>query len=253
MFTEERQQQILKYVNKHRRASVSELSETFRVSVATVRRDLKELEEADRLHRTHGGAITREKVGMEPSFHEKKDRFAEEKRRIAEKAVTLIREKETVLLDSGTTTLQLARLLKRDSRLTVVTNSHQILQELQFTEPLELISTGGTVRRETLSLVGPAAERVLEMMKVDKLFLGANGLHPEEGVTTPHLLEAQVKQAMIRSAKEVVLLCDHSKIHQTAFAKVCPLSSIDILITDKGISSDVLERVRKKGVNVILS
>lgn len=94
---------------------------------------------------------------------------------------------------------------------------------------------------------------VLIGMKVDKLFLGTNGLHPEEGVTTPHLLEAQVKQAMIRSAKEVVLLCDHSKLNKTTFAKVCPLSAIDTLITDRGISADLLDQIKNDGTDVILA
>jgi len=253
MFTEERQQQMLQYVQERQRAAVSELSETFGVSEATVRRDLKELEEAGLLRRTHGGAITREAVGVEPSFLEKRDRFADEKQRIAKEAACLIEKNEIVLLDSGTTTYQLAKLLKRRSPLTIVTNSHQILQELQWAEHLELISTGGTVRRETLSLVGPLAERGLSMMKVDKLFLGTNGLHPEEGVTTPHLLEAQVKRAMIRSAKEVVLLCDHSKLNKTTFAKVCPLSAIDTLITDRGISADLLDQIKNDGTDVILA
>ncbi|MBA4549113.1 DeoR/GlpR transcriptional regulator [Thermoactinomyces intermedius] len=248
-----RQQSILKYVNEHQLVSVAELSEVFEVSEATVRRDLKELEKLGLLHRTHGGAMAKEGVGFEPSFHEKKDRFAKEKRSIAEKAVNLIQEGETILLDTGTTMHQLARLLKHFFRLTVVTNSHHILQELQSSEHLELISTGGTIRKETLSLVGPVAEQMLGMVRVDKAFIGTNGLHLKEGVTTPNLLEAQVKRAMIQSAKEVILLCDHSKINQIAFAKVCSLSSIDILITDKGIPSDVLEGIREKGVDVILA
>jgi DeoR family fructose operon transcriptional repressor len=242
---------MMEYIYERRRATVAELSELFQVSEATVRRDLKEVEEANLVRRTHGGAIPPERVGFEPSFNEKKDQYAAEKQRIAEKAVDLIREGETVLLDSGTTTHQLARLLHRFSRLTVVTNSNNILQELQPAEHLELISTGGTVRRDTQSLVGPIAERALEMIKVDKAFLGTNALDLEEGISTPNLLEAQVKKAMIRAAKEVILLCDRSKLNRIAFAKVSPLSSVDILITDRQAPPDFLDRVREQGVRVI--
>lgn len=241
----------MEYIYEHRRATVAELSEVFQVSEATVRRDLKELEEANRIRRTHGGAIPRERVSFEPSIQEKKDQFALEKQRIAEKAVELIREGETILLDSGTTTHQLARLLHRFSRLTVVTNSNHILQELQGLDHLELISTGGMVRRGIESMVGPIAEQTLGMIKVDKTFLGTNALDPEEGISTPHLLEAQVKKSMIRAAKEVILLCDRSKINRVSFAKVAPLSSVDILITDRKAPSDILERIKEQNVQVI--
>lgn len=241
----------MEYIYERKRATVAELSEVFRVSEATVRRDLKELEEANRIRRTHGGAIPRERVGFELSIQEKKDQFALEKQRIAEKAVELIRDGETILLDSGTTTHQLARMLGRFSRLTVVTNSNHILQELQGMEHLELISTGGMLRRGIESMVGPIAEQTLGMIKVDKTFLGTNALDPEEGISTPHLLEAQVKKAMIRAAKEVVLLCDRSKISRVSFAKVAPLSSVDILITDSKAPSDILERIQEQDVQVI--
>lgn len=241
----------MEYIYEHKRATVAELSEVFQVSEATVRRDLKELEEANWIRRTHGGAIPRERVGFEPGIQEKKDQFAAEKRRIAEKAVELIRDGETILLDSGTTTHQLARLLRRFSRLTVVTNSNNILQELQGMEQLELISTGGMMRRGVESLVGPIAEQTLKMIKVDKTFLGTNGLDLEEGISTPHLLEAQVKKAMIQAAKEVILLCDHSKINRISFAKVAPVSSLDILITDQKAPTDFLERIKEQNVRVI--
>jgi DeoR family fructose operon transcriptional repressor len=242
---------MMEYIYERKRATVAELSEVFRVSEATVRRDLKELEEAHRIQRTHGGAIPRERVGFEPSVQEKKDQFAQEKQRIAEKAADLIRDGETILLDSGTTTYQLARLLGRFSRLTVVTNSNHILQELQGMEHLELISTGGMLRRGIESMVGPIAEHTLRMIKVDKTFLGTNALDPEEGISSPHLLEAQVKKAMIRAAKEVILLCDRSKISRVSFAKVAPLSSVDILITDQKAPAEILQRIKEQGVQVI--
>ena len=118
-------------------------------------------------------------------------------------------------------------------------------------EHLELISTGGMLRRGIESMVGPIAEHTLRMIKVDKTFLGTNALDPEEGISTPHLLEAQVKKAMIRAAKEVILLCDRSKISRVSFAKVAPLSSVDILITDQKAPAEILQRIKEQGVQVI--
>lgn len=252
MFAEERRRRILNYINEHSRASVTELTSVFHVSEATVRRDLKELEEEGLLHRTHGGALAFQSVSFEPTFSEKRVHHAEEKQRIAAKALEWIHEEDTILLDSGTTTYQLAQRISSLRSLTVVTNSYQILRELEHTESLELVSTGGVVRRSTQSLVGPIAEKTLEMIKVDKVFLGTNALDLEAGLTTPNLYEAQVKKAMVQAASQVILLCDSSKINQTSFAKVVSLSDVDVWITDEEAPDDVVQQVSDAGVEVIL-
>jgi DeoR family transcriptional regulator, fructose operon transcriptional repressor len=252
MFAEERQKQILQYINEHTRASVAELTSVFHVSEATIRRDLKELEEGGLLRRTHGGALANQSVGFEPTFSEKTVHHADEKKRIAAKAMDWVGEGDTVLLDSGTTTYQMVPSLASFRVLTVVTNSYRILQELEQAESLELVSTGGIVRKGTQSLVGPIAEQVLEMVKVDKVFLGTNALDLEAGLTTPNLYEAQMKKAVIRAASQVILLCDSSKIGKTSFAKVAAISEVDVWITDERAPAEVVKQVRDSGVEVIL-
>jgi DeoR family fructose operon transcriptional repressor len=251
MFTEERQMQILSHLHEHKRASVSELCKRFGVSPATIRRDLKELEDAGLLKRTHGGAISLEHVGFEPSFQEKEDQYREEKRRIAIRAASMIREGETVLLDAGTTTWALARELTQFQQLTVVTNSVFVIRELAGHPSIELLCVGGTVRGTTQSMVGPVAEQTLKTIRVDKAFIGTNGVEPDAGLTTPHLLEAQVKKAMIRSAKQVVLLSDSDKAGKVTFAQFAPVEAVDVWITDTGVPEALAERILEKGVRVI--
>jgi DeoR family fructose operon transcriptional repressor len=250
MFTEERQKRIVDYLNEQKRASVAELSERFGVSASTIRRDLQELEEAGLLRRTHGGALSLEQVGFEPTFQEKEDRHREEKRRIAVRAAAMVREGETVLLDAGTTTLELARELAGFQRLTVVTNSVFAVRELSGHAGIELICTGGMVRDRTLSMVGPPALRTLESVRVDKAFIGTNGIDPEAGLTTPHMLEAQVKRAMIRAAKQAILLADSGKAGQVAFARFASVQDIHAWITDREVPEAFVRQVEEQGVKV---
>lgn len=250
MYSEERKAKILEYVQKHSRASVQELSRTFEVSEVTIRRDLKELEESKLLRRAHGGAISAQNVNFEPTFVEKEDKFFREKQAIAGKALEFIEEGDTILLDSGTTTYHLAKELKAFTRLTVVTNSLMIADELQDAPGIEVLIIGGSLRRETLALVGPFAERSLDMIRVDKAFVATNALDLKEGLTTPNLLEAATKRKMIESAKTVILLADHSKAGKVALAKVAEVKEIDKLITDHAIHESVVNQLEKIGVDV---
>ncbi|QQZ60933.1 DeoR/GlpR transcriptional regulator [Paenibacillus sonchi] len=234
MFEEERKRSIVQFVERHTRASVQELSQDLGVSESTVRRDLKELEEARLLKRTHGGAVSLQSVNFEAAFPDKADRFLEEKQRIARKAVEMIQEGDAILLDGGTTTLQIARALKTFSNLKVITNSMIALNELKDCRNIEVSITGGMLRPDTLAFVGPMTERSLEMVRVDKAFIGTNGLDIHEGITTPNMLEAATKRKMISVAKQAVLLADHSKIGQVSFCKVADLQEIDHCILDTG-------------------
>ncbi|KXG43104.1 DeoR/GlpR family DNA-binding transcription regulator [Tepidibacillus infernus] len=252
MFSEERKTKILEYVQKYARASVPELAELFQVSESTVRRDLKELEDEKLIKRTHGGAIPIEGVNFEPTFQEKEDRYSKEKEMIAKKATDFIEEGDTILLDSGTTIYYLVKELKRFNRLTVVTNSLVFAQELQDIKGIEVIIIGGSLRKETLALVGPFAEQSLSMIKVDKAFIATNGIDLKEGITTPNLLEAATKRRMIQSAKQVILLTDHSKIGKVAFAKVADLQEIDKYVIDDGISESVVKQLNDLGVDLYL-
>jgi DeoR family fructose operon transcriptional repressor len=252
LFGEERKLKVLEYVQQHARASVPELSQLFDVSESTIRRDLKELEDLHLLQRTHGGAVSLQGVNFEPSFLEKEDKFRAEKEAVARKAKELIEEGDTILLDSGTTIYHLVKQLKSFTKLTVVTNSLIYADELQGVSGIEVIILGGSLRSETLSLVGPITEQSLRMIRVDKAFIATNGLDIKEGLTTPNLIEAATKRAMIDSAKQVILLTDHSKVGKVAFAKVADLDRVDKCIVDSGIHVSVIGKLEETGVDVII-
>lgn len=250
MYGEERKLIILEYVQQHSRASVQELSQHLQVSESTIRRDLKELEEVKLLNRTHGGAISLQGVNFEPTYREKEDKFRREKEAIARKAVELIEEGDTILLDSGTTTFHLAQELKSFSRLTVVTNSLILTEELQGVPGIEVLVTGGSLRRETLALVGPIAEQALDRVRVDKAFIATNGVDLTEGLTTPNLIEAATKTKMIKAAKQVILLADHSKVGKVSFAKFAEVTEIQKCIIDHGVAENIVKEMRKLGIEV---
>lgn len=172
---------------------------------------------------------------------------------IAEAAVGLIEEGDTIILDSGTTTLEIAKKLNRFQELTVVTNSLLVMKELEWNENVELIVIGGSLRRGILSLVGPLTVQALDGLIVDKAFIATNGIDFEKGITTPNLFEAEVKKAMIQSAKQVIVVADSSKIGKTSFSKVASIHDIDEFITDAKLDDTVLKQWGDLGVDIILA
>ncbi|WP_410514623.1 DeoR/GlpR family DNA-binding transcription regulator [Paenibacillus sp. BR2-3] len=252
LFEEERKRSIVQFVEKHSRGSVQELSQEMGVSESTVRRDLKELEEARLLKRTHGGAVSLQSVNFEAAISDKEDQYLDEKLRIARKAVEMIEAGDAILLDGGTTTLQIARELKTFSDIKVITNSIMVLNELKDCRNIEVSITGGMLRPDTMAFVGPMTERSLEMVRVDKAFLGTNGMDLHEGITTPNMLEAATKRKMISVAKQVVLVADHSKIGQVSFGKVADLDEMDYCIFDSETPENFVREITKMGVTVTL-
>ncbi|MCF6411516.1 DeoR/GlpR family DNA-binding transcription regulator [Pseudalkalibacillus salsuginis] len=251
MFMEERKAQILEYLRHMSRASVHDLSQQFNVSESTIRRDLKELEETNNIKRTHGGAILLQPVSYEASIGDRKKDYIAEKQAIAKKAVEFINPGDAILLDSGTTTYELVKELKTFSNLSIVTNSIIIMQELADIPGLDVMLLGGNLRRETSALVGPFAEQSLNMIRIDKAFIGTNGLDLKEGIiTTPNLTEARIKRMMITNSRQTILLTDHSKIGKVNFAKVADLSAIDFCIVDAKVQDHFEEEMKRYGVNV---
>ncbi|WP_282199777.1 DeoR/GlpR family DNA-binding transcription regulator [Collibacillus ludicampi] len=250
LFGEERKMMILKYIQQHSRASVQELSRVLNVSESTVRRDLKELEDEKMLHRTHGGAVSLQGVNFEPTFMEKGVKYQREKVAIAKKAAELIDDGDTILLDSGTTTFHLLSELHRFSELTIVTNCPLFVEYIQDRPTIELIVVGGIYRRGTAALVGPITEQLIRSVKVDKAFIGMNGIDLHDGLTTPNIMEASTKRQMIKSAKQVILLTDHSKVGKVSFAKVAEISDIDICVIDNGVPLEFVKGLEEQGVEV---
>lgn len=253
MFPETRRRIILEHMRSGNPVKVSELAAELGVSEVSIRRDLRELERSGLLARTHGGALPAEGTTVEPTFAEKTTRNLSEKMAIAREAAALVQDGESVILDAGTTTLEIARQLRQRRQLTVITNAFHIAAELADCPGIEVIVTGGSVKGNTLALVGPVAEQTLEGVNVDRVFLGVNGLDPERGITTPTQVEASVKRKMMASARQVVLVADHTKFAKVAFATIAPITCADLLVTDQGADPQIVGQLTALGVQVLLS
>ncbi|MBY6275638.1 DeoR/GlpR family DNA-binding transcription regulator [Symbiobacterium thermophilum] len=251
MFPEERKRRIIERVRSGAAVTVQDLAQVFGVSESTIRRDLRELEREGLLERTHGGAVPADPTLTEPSYAEKSDQNRAEKMAIARVAAGMVHDGASIILDAGTTTLEIARLLKDRRNLTVVTNAYPIAAELADAPGVEVIVTGGTVRGKTLALVGPLAEQVLEQVNADLVFLGTNGIDIERGLTTPTPAEASVKRRMIAAARKVVVVADSSKAWRVAFAAVAPVSSMHMLISDRGLDPRLAHELLARGIQVL--
>jgi DeoR family transcriptional regulator, aga operon transcriptional repressor len=228
--------------------SVAQLTTDLGASPATVRRDLELLEEQSLLTRSHGGAV-RNGTLYELPVRYRGGRQVEEKRRIAEAAAERIGDAETVCFSGGTTTTEVARLVRGRS-LTVVTNAVNIASELVISETIRLVVTGGVARPASYELIGPLAERALEGLNLDLIFLGADGVNAS-GVTTHDEIEAQTDRKMVERAARVIVVCDSSKFGRSALSSICTLAEIDELITDVDAPAAELEALRSAGVEVI--
>jgi DeoR/GlpR family transcriptional regulator of sugar metabolism len=245
----QRRQRILDIVSAHRAARLEDLSQALGVSMATVRRDLDELASQGLLHRVHGGAVATERP-PEPHFEIKAAEAAQEKERIAARAVSLLSPDETIYLDSGSTTLAMARLLRGWDSLTVVTNSLPIANEIGGHGP-KLIMIGGEFRPTSQAFVGPLSRHLLENLHVGKAFIGTYALSLEDGLSTTDTSEAYTKALAMKRATEVIVLADSRKIGTTAFAGAGQLDQVDILVTDAGIEDHVARELQKRGIAVI--
>ncbi|MGC2160821.1 MAG: transcriptional repressor AgaR [Silvibacterium sp.] len=252
MMAEERRQKILSLLQTDGRVLVINLSKVFNVSQITIRKDLDSLHSRGLVQRSHGGALPPSSSALfDPSLQEKQQLHTEEKRRIAIAAAKMVQEGSCVMLDSGTTTAAIAQVLKKFSALTVITNAINIAAELASTN-LEVILTGGTLRKNSFSLVGPVAEDILAEMHADLLFLGVDGFDPEIGLTTPNLLESRVNRSMISSATKVVAVCDSTKFYHRSLSRIVPISALHHVITDHGMPQAIADALRKLNIGVTL-
>lgn len=254
---DKRAKEILRLLLHHGKTSVDELTVLLKMSPASVRRDLVRLEERGLVHRTHGGAMLADQAVYEPfrfdaAYGVREERFAKEKQRIAQAAAELVQENETVGITAGTTTTQLAQCLRPRSNLHIITNAVNIAMELSSSAGLDTTLTGGRMRWQgAFSLIGPAAIESLNVVVMDRVFVGVTGVDPERGATTIEADEAAVFRAMARQTKQVVVLADSSKVGMISPAIICPVTAIDILITDDGIPDDVVAAFERAGVRVL--
>ncbi len=250
LFAEERKSKILELLKESDKLVVPELCDYFKVSPATIRNDLRELANAGMLKRTHGGALSNTKTGFELDSSQKSVDNLKHKQSIARRAIDLIEDGDTIALDTGTTTLELARLLSQKKDITVVTNDIEIARMLEDKTSVNVILAGGTLRRNYHCTMGPMAIKALEGLRLDKAFIAANGLTIKHGLTTPDINMAEMKKEIIAIANEAILLCDSSKYGNVTFAHFADLKSIDRIIIDNGIGEKDLEDLKATGLRV---
>ena len=231
--------------------AVVDLARELRVSEMTVRRDLEALEGAGVLIRVHGGAVSRAGRSYEPPRVERATRAPAAKEAIGRAAATLVGEGDSAIIDVGTTTLELARALRGKHGLTVVTPSLPVAYELGDEPGIRVLVTGGTLRAGELSLVGPGAEDAFRELNCDVVFLGVAGVAVAEGLTEYSLDDTRVKRAAIRSARRVVALVDATKLGRVALANVCPLTGVDMLVTDAPATHPVVSAMVEAGVELL--
>ncbi|MEA2197874.1 MAG: hypothetical protein QOJ25_1925 [Solirubrobacteraceae bacterium] len=249
MLSDERRSLILDRLGTQGRVLAADLTAELDVSADTIRRDLRELDDAGLLRRVHGGALPRH--GDASPFASRERRAPEAKASIARRAAEIVREGQVVVLDGGTTTLELARALADDLRASVITTSPPIAIALAAHPGLEVTVVGGVLRPDALVTVGAAAVEALRLIRADVVFLGVCGLHPEIGVTTEDLEERHVKAAMIAGAAEVVALADHDKLGTAMPVVVAPITAVTQLVTDADADEAALAPYLALGIEVL--
>jgi len=247
-----RQSQVLQFLETEERVSVTDLARQFGVSDMTIRRDLEALEQTGAINRVHGGAVRAQSRSYEPPFLGRTVSRIEAKRRIAAAAVSLLSKGETVILDGGTTTLEIAKLLRGFQELRVLAMSLHIASVLHDQPNITLVLCGGVVRPGELSLTGSLAEGAFLDFSFDTYFLSAGGIDFDVGVTEYNPEDAAVKRAAFTSARRRIAVADGSKVGATAFARVCAIDKLDMLITDTSAPESKLQQFRDASVEVVV-
>ena len=249
----ERQHQIAQFIREHKRATVAELSERFDVSEATIRRDLETLDSRGEIRRAHGGAVAVERAAPEPPVINRLVENEEEKRRIGQAAAQLVQDGDVIFLGSGTTTLEVARNLDDKKNLTVITNALNVINQLAGKQNITVIVTGGLFRHSELSLIGHITEQALKELRADNVIMGMRAISIEEGLTNDYLPETMTDRTIIQFAPKVILVVDHSKFGKVSTALVAPITSVQKIVTDAGISPQIVADLRARGIEVIIA
>ncbi|MDD4569361.1 MAG: DeoR/GlpR family DNA-binding transcription regulator [Tepidanaerobacteraceae bacterium] len=253
MFAFERQEQILKYINKEKKASVKNLSKRFKVSEVTIRRDLEELTNKGLIIKIHGGALTiNNNFSSEIPYKRKFSLNVDAKKKIGKAAAEIIEENDVVIFDAGSTTVEVATHLCDVKNVTAITNDINIAMALSHNPNISLIVTGGMLQKSVYTLAGPAAQDFLSTVHVNKTFLGADAICIDYGITNRTMLEIPIKKAMINAADEVIVVADYSKLNKKVFAHVCDLKQIDKIVIDK-IDPDTEKAFEELGIQLIIA
>ena len=253
MFIEERLKLILERLREEESLSVEQIGEFLNVSKDTVRRDLRKLEARNLVTRTHGGVMRPQLLAFEPTFEERNLKYSEEKLKISKKAASLVRSGDIIFIDAGTTTEGMIDFLKDINNLTIITNALNVALK---TVPLMNITTiilGGLLRKGNLSTVGPDTEDILREYHASKAFLGVSAIKPAFGLMTPNRYEAEIKKLMIKSAFEVYILSDHSKLNRIELVSFAPLDEKINLISDGQVPDAIIREYEAYGARFILA
>lgn len=249
----ERRARIAALVRQRGSARVQELADLFQVSPVTIRTDLAQLERNGVLVRDRGGAVAAQPTSALVAFDQRASLHQDVKRRIGQAAAQLVAPGDTILMDAGTTVVEMVRHMQHAAPLTVVTNALNVALELRALRDARVMLLGGTVNYETFGTLGPLAEQNLEGMVVPKLFLAAETVDSVAGVTDSTLEIAQVKRAMVRAARQVILLADSSKWGRTGFIKVVPLAALHTVVSDAGLPEAARQAIERAGIELIIA
>lgn len=251
--TPERQKQILSLLTRQGRLSVAEIVTHFAISEATVRRDLESLASQGKAQRVHGGVISVEQAPPELPILERENIQADEKTRIGLSAASLIADKETVFLGSGTTVLEVARNLRNRKNLTVITNSLPVLNALAGAGGITVICLGGMLRNSEMSFIGHITEQALTELRADKVIMGTRGLSLEHGLTNDYLQETLTDRAILKIGREVIIVADHTKVNRVSTALLAPLDSMQTFVTDSKADKKFIQVLKKQGIQIVIA
>ncbi len=244
---------ILDQLENNEMLKVSELAKKLDVSIVTIRKDLKTLENKNLIYRTHGVIYKSNPYTHDLNVYEKNFINIEQKKQIGSFAATLIEPNDAILIGSGTTVLNFANAIQvTTGKLTVVTSAMNVALALSCKPNVEVIQLGGVVRPNSNSVVGPYAEDILKNMSFTKLFLGADGVDADYGFSTSNLLEANLNHSMIRAAQKTIVLTDSSKFGKKGFGKICDLNEVDHIVTDKDITDKSKELIQNLSIELTI-
>ncbi|WP_278984280.1 DeoR/GlpR family DNA-binding transcription regulator [Segatella bryantii] len=249
----ERREKILEMLREDGHVKVSELSKVFGISEVTIRQDLEKLEEEQQLRRVHGGAILNNAGNNVREFSLVTRDHQDAKQAIAREAVKLIKNGDTIILDSGSTTTEIAHLIMGFTNLTVITNALNIAMILGSNPGINLLVTGGEFKSPTLSLTGQKAADFFVNLHADKVFLATAGINIETGLTYPSVSDLVVKKAMIDASEHVYLVADSSKIGKSAFACLGSLSLVDTIITDDAMTLKDQDLLLRQNIDIVIA
>ncbi|WP_058911479.1 DeoR/GlpR family DNA-binding transcription regulator [Entomohabitans teleogrylli] len=233
MFAQERQEKLLSILREQRKVTVSRMCEIFNVSGATIRADLRQLEDAGMLTRTHGGAMLRTRASFELASDDREVVNLSAKECLGQRAARLVEDGDIIVLDTGTTTLHIARHIRDRKNVTVVTNDYQIARELESCPSIQTILLGGIVKKGYHCVVAINGRSILDTLNVDKAFMGVNALSPKQGACVADIMLAETKRGMVEHASQLIVVCDHSKLNNTSLAQFASAERIGTLVIDR--------------------